>query len=304
MRKEYLLKMCKEMNIKAVSSKNKEELVSLIRKKKEELVKSEANPLLDDVQLIKSEVNPLFEELIKNTPKDKHRKVCKNFNELGHTVTSTECKLNIEKNKKLRDKIKKYILSQNCLEDKTTEEYCVELSVVLDITPNHCRLLYNEIPLDDLLDRKIDFTQYLVKEIKKCYECDTDLLIIQINTHRIWKNTDICDSCWCKYSQERKIIWEQIKKYKQVQCVICSNVQKYKEERFHYDHLNMFDKNKSVCTMVNEGINIEEIYDEIYKCQIVCLQCHHMVTDIEHKLGFTRIKQSLTYNITFASACG
>ena len=33
MRKEDLLKMCKEMNIKAVSSKNKEELVSLIRKK-------------------------------------------------------------------------------------------------------------------------------------------------------------------------------------------------------------------------------------------------------------------------------
>ena len=46
--------------------------------------------------------------------------------------------------------------------------------------------------------------------------------------------------------------------------------------------------------MVNEGIEIEEIYSEINKCQILCLSCHHIVTDIEHKLGFTRIKQSLT----------
>ena len=26
----------------------------------------------------------------------------------------------------------------------------------------------------------------------------------------------------------------------------------------------------------------------------MCLSCHHIVTDIEHKLGFTRIKQTLT----------
>jgi len=46
--------------------------------------------------------------------------------------------------------------------------------------------------------------------------------------------------------------------------------------------------------MVNECVNIEEIYSEIDKCQILCLSCHHIVTDIEHKLGFTRIKQTLT----------
>ena len=49
--------------------------------------------------------------------------------------------------------------------------------------------------------------------------------------------------------------------------------------------------------MVNEGISIEEIYNEIDKCQILCLSCHHIVTNIENKLGFTRIKQLLTRKI-------
>ncbi len=46
--------------------------------------------------------------------------------------------------------------------------------------------------------------------------------------------------------------------------------------------------------MVNEGNTIDEIYKEIDKCQILCLSCHHIVTDIESKLGFKRIKQILT----------
>lgn len=56
----------------------------------------------------------------------------------------------------------------------------------------------------------------------------------------------------------------------------------------------MFDKGNSICSMVNEGNMIEDIYTEIDKCQILCLSCHHIVTDIENKLGFSRIKQILT----------
>jgi len=59
----------------------------------------------------------------------------------------------------------------------------------------------------------------------------------------------------------------------------------------------MFNKNDSICRMVNEGVNIEEIYAEIDKCQILCLSCHHIITDIEHKLGFTRIKTKLTRDL-------
>jgi|TARA_A100001015_G_scaffold131766_1_gene146284 hypothetical protein len=65
-------------------------------------------------------------------------------------------------------------------------------------------------------------------------------------------------------------------------------------DRFHYDHLNMFDKKDS---MVNEGICIDEIYAEIDKCHILCLTCHHIVSDIENKVGFTRIKANLTRSV-------
>ncbi len=49
--------------------------------------------------------------------------------------------------------------------------------------------------------------------------------------------------------------------------------------------------------MVDEGFRIQEIYNEIDKCHILCLSCHHIITDIERKLGFIRIKQTLTYKL-------
>ena len=119
-------------------------------------------------------------------------------------------------------------------------------------------------------------------------------MCIQTNTHRMWNGNDVCDTCWSKYDEYRTLLWKKIKEYKPIKCKICSNIQTCESERYHYDHLNMFIKNKSICTMINEGANIEEIYTEIDKCQILCLSCHHIVTDIERKLGFIRIKQLIT----------
>jgi hypothetical protein len=56
----------------------------------------------------------------------------------------------------------------------------------------------------------------------------------------------------------------------------------------------MFDKEESVCTMVMDGFPIEQIYQEIDKCQILCDSCHAIVTHIERALGFTQEKRSLT----------
>ena len=117
---------------------------------------------------------------------------------------------------------------------------------------------------------------------------------IQLNTHRIWKENIICDICWSEYCEERDLLWTKIKQYKEIQCCICGNIKLKEGERYHYDHINMFNKGNSICSMVNEGNSIDDIYIEIDKCQILCLSCHHMVTDIESNLGFTRIKQILT----------
>jgi len=216
-----------------------------------------------------------------------------------------EIHLNFDSDTEVKDifnvlkKIKNYILSQNCLEDKTIEEHLNYLSNLLDITPNLCRTLYNEIPLIELLNRQININTYLnnLNQLsKKCNECNKKLLSIQINTNRIWNGNEVCDYCWSKYDEYRKLIWQQISEYKIVKCEICNRIKQNDSERYHYDHLNMFNKNKSICTMVNEGMNIEQIYSEIDKCQILCLSCHHIVTDIEHKLDFTRMKQTLTRN--------
>jgi hypothetical protein len=291
MNKSDLLLKCKEIGIKGVSSKTKNEILLLMEEheqKKEQLNSNITENKLTDV----------IKELIKKTPKDKQRKVCKNCNELGHNTTSIDCKLIIDKNDKLKQKIKNYILSQDCLEDKNIEDYCVELSVLLDITPNLCKSLYNVIPLNELLNRQMNINIYLtnINQLsKKCNECKKNIVCIQTNTHRIWKGNDICDTCWSKYEDYRKLIWEKIKAYKTIQCEICCSIQTHIiTERYHYDHLNMFNKGNSICSMVNECVSIEEIYSEIDKCQILCLSCHHIVTDIEHKLGFTRIKQTLT----------
>jgi len=286
MNKSELLQKCKEMGIKGVSSKSKNEILLLIEK--QEQINS---------NITENKLSDVMTELIIKVPKDKQRKVCKNCNELGHNTTSIDCKLIIDKNNKLKQKIKTYILSQNCLEDKNIEDYCLELSILLDITPNLCKSLYNEIPLNELLNRQMNINMYLnnINQLsKKCNECNKNIVSIQTNTHRIWKENDICDTCWSKYEDYRKLIWEKIKAYKTIQCEICCSIQTHTSERYHYDHLNMFNKGNSICSMVNEGVNIEDIYCEIDKCHILCLSCHHIVTDIEHKLGFTRIKQTLT----------
>jgi len=288
MYRSELLEKCKKLGIKGVTTKTKAELLYILREE-------------EHIQILScSSLNDVLIELITQTQKDKPRKVCKNCGELGHNVTSTICKINIDKNNKLKQKIKTYILSQNCLEDKTIDDYCTELSILLYITPNACKTLYSEIPASEWLDKQMNIGVYfesLNQSTKNCHECDKNMICLQINTHRIWKGNELCDTCWSKYDGIRKTNWEKVKEYRVIQCEICRSIQNHSAERYHYDHLNMFHKDQSVCTMINEGSSLEEIYNEIDKCQILCLSCHHIVTDIEHKLCFTRIKQSLTKSL-------
>ena len=178
MNKSVLLLKCKEMGIKGVGPKTKNEILLIM----EEHAQKKEQP---NSNITENKLTDVMKELIKNTPKDKRRKVCKNCNELGHNITSIDCKLIIDKNNKLTQKIKNYILLQDCLEDKNIEDSCVELSVLLDITPNLCKSLYSEIPLHELLNRQMNINIYLTKInqlSKKCNECKKKILCIQTNT--------------------------------------------------------------------------------------------------------------------------
>jgi len=246
----------------------------------------------------KNNFNSVIRQMIQEIPKDAHRKVCKGCHDIGHNIKDVKCKLNIEKNNLLKKNIKKYMLLHDCLSGKTNDEHFVEISKMYEISINMCKTLYEEISPIELCNRMSNINLYVqqIKERTKlnCHQCNKDIYNIHINTQRIWKENIICDSCWSEYQEERDLFWKKIHEYKKLQCNICCNTKKKEGERYHYDHTNMFNKGKSICSMVNEGNTIDDIYIEIDKCQILCLSCHHIVTDIESKLGFSRIKQILT----------
>ena len=80
-------------------------------------------------------------ELLNKTPKNKKRKVCSQCHELGHCIVSVLCKINIDKNNKLKNKIKEHILSQDLLTENNYEEL-QELSKKLNISFHLCQKLY------------------------------------------------------------------------------------------------------------------------------------------------------------------
>ena len=59
----------------------------------------------------------------------------------------------------------------------------------------------------------------------------------------------------------------------------------------------MFDKGDNIYNMVMEGVPLENIYQEIDKCQILCISCHQIITHMERALGFTKQKITLTRKI-------
>jgi hypothetical protein len=232
---------------------------------------------------------------LKNTKKDEKRKVCKDCGEFGHkNKLSNECPIKIYENDIFRNKIINHVLSLDCSKE-INDELLEELSSSLNISMNLCKKLYSDIPAQELLERKMDIQSYITNMNKtECYECNIPLYDIQKKTNKTWKGETVCDGCWCNHSEERDEIWDEIKTYRSMRCCICTKRQNNKGERFHYDHLNMFEKGDSICCMVNNGDKICDICQEIDKCQVVCLSCHHLITDIERKFGFTRIKTSLT----------
>lgn len=228
---------------------------------------------------------------LKKLKKDPKRKVCKNCNELNHGVNSVSCIVNIKRKENLKNKIIEYISDKEHIDDN----HFNYMSEKFNITVNLCKTLYSEIPVEDIINRNIDVDKLIEEEFNKyipCVECSR-----VISSPRIWKNNNLCDICWSTHENERDILWSKINKIKPMICNICGHKKNNVSDRFHYDHINMFDKNNSICLMVNIGDNIEIIEKEIDKCQILCFSCHNIVTSIENKYGFTRIKQMITRNI-------
>ena len=242
---------------------------------------------------IDSQVFLNIEKSLKELKKHKHCTKCMLLR--NHNNNSIDCPINIKNNEILTSNILEYFLKQDInIDNETVFE---ELAENLQITVNKINTLYSKIDLKKLLNRP-DNIDYFIKEIdtSECSECGQYLKKITLNSLRTWRGKDICDKCWSSDSKqiERDELWNKIVKYKLVKCRVCENTKLKLGERYHYDHISMFDKIDSICCMVNQGCQIEEIKSEIDKCEVLCKSCHDLVTKREGQYPFKRIKTTLT----------
>jgi hypothetical protein len=278
MDREEILTKCRELGMKNVTKLKKSELLQKLNDfQKQEVKKTLPNYLL---------------ELHEKIPKDMFRKVCKQCGNLGHGIASMECSTNIIKKDLLKQKVKQFFLSQ----DGSDDAFHIEpLSKQLGISITQCKILYGELSWYDLVRRTNNVSSILQElNFKNCEQCNKSKCSIQINSFRKWKDKKICDKCFKDTSEEREEIWKLISNYKPIKCSFCNVIKEHKDERFHFDHINMFDKEESICIMVMEGVPIETIYSEIDKCQILCFSCHQVITHMERAMGFTKQKRTLT----------
>jgi hypothetical protein len=282
-----LLAKCKELKLKSCTGKNKEELINILEEngilfeKKETIQVEEKEGKLFD---------PVIHELCQKVKKDTRRKVCSNCHELGHDKTSDRCLYNKEIDNKNREKIKHHILENKCDEEKLAED--------MGISFFKYKSLYNEIPLDDILQmqeiKKEEINKTIDNVTYNCELCNK----VQYNNFvsgREWKEYKcICDICWISFEEERDKLWKKVIEYTKINnCSICNIKKIHPNQRFHYDHISMFDKVDTIYCMVNRCTDISIIKKELDRCQLVCISCHSLITHFENKFIFTKIKCKL-----------
>jgi hypothetical protein len=147
-----------------------------------------------------------------------------------------------------------------------------------------------------------DLTPHIIEQImeeyrSQCYHCKgtyyTDL-------YR-WKDQEYCEEChaalFAACIAERWVSVEAYARQKGMdRCNLCQKQAPLSATGFHYDHIDMFEKEGSICRMVKDGDDLHAIYEEIDRCQRLCTSCHRMVTKIEHACGLVRMKREMKKN--------
>ena len=112
---------------------------------------------------------------------------------------------------------------------------------------------------------------------------------------KVWKGNQVCANCHKQYRRVEysKEVSDYVRSVYRRGCTFCD----IRVGRFHLDHINMFTKVGSVCDMMERGIPAAEIIAEIGKCQLLCVNCHGLVTRFEHKRGFITEKKRLNKRI-------
>lgn len=129
-----------------------------------------------------------------------------------------------------------------------------------------------------------------IPSFSHCDECKRELYM----KSPLWRGRILCHSCHRTAKQSLSAdLSACIEEAYNRGCAFCD----VKSGRFHLDHVNMFSKEKSVCEMIDEGDSEEDIKNEIAKCQLLCVDCHILVTKYEHRRGFMKEKKYLNRQI-------
>lgn len=74
-------------------------------------------------------------------------------------------------------------------------------------------------------------------------------------------------------------------------CAFCNRPHTESMRGFHFDHLNIYNKADNVGFMIQRHIDMTKVFEEIDKCQLLCVPCHAIITKIETRNGFIRDKK-------------
>jgi hypothetical protein len=106
-----------------------------------------------------------------------------------------------------------------------------------------------------------------------------------------WKDKVVCGICFITEKEKLSdAANDYIREKGMVSCSFCGK-ERDRVYGFHLDHINMFDKYCSIIDMIKGKKDIDLIKEEIDKCQLLCVDCHALVTGAENMCKFTQAKR-------------
>lgn len=193
--------------------------------------------------------------------------------------------------------------------DKTTCKHCNKQYTRKHTCPHgqctkcgeHFKYLKRHIcPVENL--EKIDVSAIVENARMSTFICEVCRVQHFTNKLRVFKNICICRDCYTipEVFAERRhlgnlLILDDVQKGK-TNCKLCqkqlidpqTNTRLCNIER---DHVDVFEKQDNVGTMVMQGKRLQDIIRENDKCRSLCVACHSAVTFVEWKVGIYGLKK-------------
>ena len=111
--------------------------------------------------------------------------------------------------------------------------------------------------------------------------CACNRTICALNCYT-WKGQNVCDTCYGKQREEREQTRKAVEQHKPMKCSICSTVKSHPEHRFAYHPHHVFES-KCIKTMIQTGVDTEEICRTVDRFEPLCIECYNIVIDIENE---------------------